>query len=368
MMDTSWVAERVRELLSLAPGDRVRVVGAAELADASVGLAASADAPEPLLMLVESRPFFRPQPLLPPPEVPSDIDLRTAATKRPLDLAEVPLGVVTWESSASIVVCEPSGAASLSVVGGAAFPWHAGAFVAHLGAGPVLLEIAGAGRELYFVGEPPQGVLRRGATIAVVEVERVTPRAARLEVDMLLDGLGVEPWLRDAAARLEQRATSVHRAAAMGLLARLWVARAPADRAHVRKEGGGVSRRVRARAKALDPADLARIERAALEWCERLGSYLEELARFAVEAPEEVPRRAATFVEGRDDLASVAWTLGAADAARAKAIEAALAALDREVAAHSSIFAFAPDLGDDDRVLAVQWQEPHQWWGALARA
>ena len=368
MMDAGSIAERARALLSLGVDDRVRVVGAAELPDASVGLAAPAESPEPLLMLIERRPFFRPQPLLPALDVRGDLDLRVATTTRPLELPDVPLGLVTWESSASIVVCEPTGDASLAPIRGAAFPWQAGAVVVHLGAGPVVLEITGAGRELYFIGEPPVGALRRGATIAVVEIERARPLAEVSEVDMLLDGLDAERWLREAATRLERRATAVHRASAIGLLARLWVARTPADRALVRDEGGGVSRRAKMSAKALGSELISAIERESLQWCQRLASGLDELTRFAVEEPSEVPRRAASLVEERDDLASILWTLSAADPIRAKTLEAALARVDAEIAANLSVFAFAPDLGDEDRVLAVSWQEPHHWWGSLARS
>ena len=88
----------------------------------------------------------------------------------------------------------------------------------------------------------------------------------------------------------------------------------------------------------------------------------------AVSAPEEVAALASRVIEQRDDLASVEWTLQAADGHAAISLTRALEAVDEDAQAILSAFAFAPDLGDEDRILSVHWQEPERWWGALARA
>lgn len=364
-MDTSSMVAQARAALSLAAADEITPLGVAELADSHVGLAAPvADSPEPLLMLVEAKPFFRPQHLLPPPvDAPIGIPLRVASTSRPLQLADVPISIVSWETSANIIVCEATPPATLVPKLGAAFPWRESALVLHLGAGLLIVEITGADRELYLIGEP--GRTGRGSLIAVFEVRRMalsnTPKDDA--ISGILEGLHVQPWLLGHAHRLMLRGTVLYRASAAGLMARLWVPSDAADRDLVR-EGSGLPARARELVESFSTEEITTILNEALAWVARLSQGLNALVRAAVDAPEEVPGLANAFVGERDDLESVQWVLAVSH--HQSRLDAALAELDRQVTMNLSVFAFAPELGDDDRILAVHWQEPEQWWGGLA--
>lgn len=363
-MDTRSIVAHARGALQLGADDEVVVLGVLELPDPQVGLAAAADSAEPLLMLVESQPFFRPHTLAPPePSAASELSFGLTPPATAQLLADLPLSIVSWETSAHVVVCEASPPATLLPRLGAVFPWRAGALVLHLGAGPLLVELQGTERELVLAGEPGRG--GRGSRMVLLEVRRktTTVTAAQDMPSALLEGLHAEPWLSEHVHRLELRGTLTHRAAAAGLVARLWIPHHPDDRELVR-QGDGAAARARRLVASFSADEVGSLLDDALGWVHRLTQSMAALQRTAVSAPQDVPRLSHAWIAERDDLESVHWALTVH--ARQAPLTNALAELDQHASSCASVFAFAPELGDDDRVLAVHWQEPGQWWGAFA--
>lgn len=170
---------------------------------------------------------------------------------------------------------------------------------------------------------------------------------------------GVEPWLAEAATRLAAGPSPVERAAAAGVIARLWDAETPIAPADHPRE------RVRAWLAAQPEGAVAALETRAVERAWSLAERIAELADLPEDARDA---EVAALVRERDDLQSVrrVLRLGGAGIRLAEALQR----LDRLAAEHMSALAdHLPALADDpdaDRWRAVAWQEPDAWWTGLA--
>jgi hypothetical protein len=160
-----------------------------------------------------------------------------------------------------------------------------------------------------------------------------------------------ESWLAEEAADLADAPGDVERAAAAGLLARLWepadgVANATSPREHVR-----------AWARSLSIEAITRLEveavRRAQSLCDRLSV-----------PPEPSPVAVEAIVLERDDLQSVRRVLRLVG--RGQELDAALAVVDRAAElGMSRLTGKLPDLDEDahaSRWIAVASQEPNAWW------
>lgn len=164
-----------------------------------------------------------------------------------------------------------------------------------------------------------------------------------------------EPWLARAAAELAEAPGHVERAAAAGLLARLWSPPLDAPRTVPPREA------VRAWAHDLPPGALDQLERTASRRADALAQ--------ALEGHDPVDEAAARSIAlRRDDLQSVRRVLRLAG--RGTHLSDALAEVDRVAAAQTSRLTDAlPPLDDDplaERWIAVAGQEPDAWWAGLA--
>lgn len=193
------------------------------------------------------------------------------------------------------------------------------------------------------------------------------PEAPAVDVRALVGTWAVAPWLLAEAEQLAAADWSFARAAAVGLLARLWTPVSPAARndllRRLREGDGGPSRAACRWFAALEPATRATVARSARSEVDALTERLPELSALAPAEPDEAEALGLSWLRRRDDLESVFFLLKRAGEEHRLAGE--LAALDARAAKFRSYWALLEPV-DDERLRAVSWQEPDAWWGQLA--
>ncbi len=170
-----------------------------------------------------------------------------------------------------------------------------------------------------------------------------------------------EPWLTEAVSDLLVADTPFERAAAIGLLSRLWAP--PTER-----EADGATpplAQIRSWLQAVPPAQLEALETAAIDRSWAVAARLESLPTL-----DEVlgAKAAQSIILQRDELQSVRRVLRIAGLG--DRLIRALAGLDKLAAEHQSALAnlLPPVEGgpEEDRWHALAWQEPDAWWSGLS--
>jgi hypothetical protein len=194
------------------------------------------------------------------------------------------------------------------------------------------------------------------------------PPPSRSVVDRILAQDSCEDWLGAQARRLADSPHALERAAAVGLVGRLWMPSRDSDRRSVVEAlMGGAEHppgRARGLAAGLDSGAWAELEQSAVRAASRLRAAVGRFPDAEFGAAEGVPMQLRRLAHERDDLESVAFVLGVAGGGTV--LREVLDEVDREVANRLLGYTLLTVLGDDDRLAAVAWQEPDAWWGALA--
>jgi hypothetical protein len=286
-----------------------------------------------------------------------------------------------WEPDPAVLVLEPRGAAV--VLGPNADRWGAGeaivldgrrelAFLRVQGAqDDQLIATVGGAVAYYDLELPPSEALLAFAKGSIGPA----PTLEAPSLETLLAGESAAPWLQAAFEAQVAMGTLFSRAAAAGLLGRLWT---PPWSAGREAEGGLPSSILAALAGKTPKAQVVSwfrdrgptcYEPLAVQAIYRADDWLERLDRLVARVAAD-PIRARPMAHGllleRDDLQSVAWLLE--QVGEATALRAALERLDREASYRHSIWSLVGGFGDDARLSAVSWQEPEAWWGALAES
>lgn len=188
------------------------------------------------------------------------------------------------------------------------------------------------------------------------------------DLDAILAGAPADPWLRDASTERAASASPLARAAAAGLIARLWSPpRGAGARALVDMALGGdtPTRRARDWFAALPADDRQTLERMTVFTADRLRDELPSLSGAIAADPLGSRDRALAWLHERDELACIRELLR--HAGGGAELGSAEADLDREAASHHSMWSALESFSTDPWLRAVAWQEPDSWWGALAR-
>lgn len=186
------------------------------------------------------------------------------------------------------------------------------------------------------------------------------------DIDTFIGQTAVQPWLRSLAKTLASSSRPFRRVAAAGVLARLWAAPDKAGREQNRKwlDAGNLNP-TSTTLRWFSELGLERwesIESSALyEWHELENSF-EELIETALEDPDSLETCGRTWLHRRDDLESVLFLLLRVDAGTALA--RGIAKFDERASRHRELWRLM-DLRDDERLRAVSWQHPGDWWGEL---
>lgn len=181
-------------------------------------------------------------------------------------------------------------------------------------------------------------------------------------IDSVLDGSSCEAWLREAASSLAESEHLVDRAAALGLIGRLWAPASDGERAALKQEPDRhPNRRVLEAVEKLPQDRVRLLEQLA---CHGAMSLLDALHHVETsDSDDDRLRLARRLAERRDDLESVFFVLIHRDVGRE--LGAALADLDDEVTSAWSALPEAESLADDPRMCRVALLEPDAWWGHL---
>lgn len=204
-----------------------------------------------------------------------------------------------------------------------------------------------------------------GVDIYSQSVPPAAPVLAPPELDALVSGIAVEPWLQQAFQLRITAATSFQRCAAVGLVARLWQP-VPVDLAVARAlvlTGKGPRGVARQWGRGLNESERSALTASLLAEVKALSELLADLDLMVAADEEQGAVALSGWLHRRDDAESVAWLLRAGG--ELVAVDAALTALDRAAALHHSAWSAAGPL-EDDRLRAVACQEPEQWWGQFA--
>ena len=170
-----------------------------------------------------------------------------------------------------------------------------------------------------------------------------------------------EGWLVDAVRKLADQQASFPSVASAGLLARLWtrpegVEFKPAD---LPRE------RVRAHILAATPAQRDMLEQHAVYRTGALADSIRGLDEVAVAATGEAVRQ---VIEERDNLQSVlrVLRLGGDGEHLARALKGVDALAEEYAASFANVLPSLPDDPQQDRWIALAWQEPDAWWSGLS--
>jgi hypothetical protein len=371
--DARELLARALKLAGLVSAEGVELLAHAELPESKVGLAASpSPMAEPLLMLVERSPHFTPQALVPPPVADASLPIGSAPVTRALGYEDVPISVVRWDTSAAVIVIEVDPPARAVHRSGLVHAWREGALIVELASAPFAIDVEGLPSAVMLVGEPANASERRGARLYLLRIEgraRASIVPSDLALRAVLSGFACEAWLEAKATDLLRSGTAVGHAAALGLLARLWTPKSASDRTRVLDGEPTVRDRVEADAARMPPDRSIEIARAAIELARELERWLTELGTLAASRPSDAREIARRIIARRDELASIAeYFRASTNVEGARDLDRALERADAEASAQLSAFSVAPELGDDELVLAVHWQEPDAWWGSFVEA
>lgn len=192
------------------------------------------------------------------------------------------------------------------------------------------------------------------------------PEIPAPDIDSFVGRTVVQPWLLLLAKNMASASRPFSRVAAAGILARLWSSPDKAAREQNKKWlNDGHSDPTTAALdwfKGLGVESRELIEGSVIyEWKE-LESSFEELVQTALEDPDAFEESGRKWLHRRDDLESVLFFLRRVDVG--SAISRGLAKFDKRVAGYRELWSML-ELHDDERLRAVSWQHPDDWWGAL---
>lgn len=175
-----------------------------------------------------------------------------------------------------------------------------------------------------------------------------------------------QQWLVELAMGMAQSPSPFQRAAAAGVLARLWSSPDKTGRLRTREwlSAGHADPTAAAVRWVQDLGHERRelIESSALRELDALERSLDGLIDIALEDPDAANAIGRSWLHRRDDLQSVLFLLRRADAGGALA--RAVVKLDEHAARHQELWRLF-ELHADERLRAISWQEPDAWWGLL---
>lgn len=190
---------------------------------------------------------------------------------------------------------------------------------------------------------------------------RTDPPLPEVPRARFLDGVPAPEWLLDEAEELAESPSAYHRAAAAGMVARLWRSEGAEDGAP--PGGPNPAEDVSAWAQALTLDQREAIERMAFLEADRVSGLADELASALdeddVEASEDLGE---LLFHARDDLESVRWVLVAAQCG--EGLTGVTESLDLEARRRLPAIAFLERAFDEPRLRAAASVEPGAWWGA----
>lgn len=228
---------------------------------------------------------------------------------------------------------------------------------------PTLLEVRGSGGHTWLL-DARDGAIAAWDPSPLVSDSTLLgscPEVVAPPVEAWMQACGAEDWLAADVTALAASPRQVDRAAAVGLLSRLWI---PPDQGDV-PPASRPSVRARAWAGSLLPEQVATLERHAVE---QVAALVDRLATLPLLPPDLQSAEVASFVLERDDLQAVRRVLRLANAG--DLLGPALEALDGQAQDQASLLAnLLPPVDVDahaDRWHAVAWQEPEAWWAGLA--
>jgi hypothetical protein len=218
---------------------------------------------------------------------------------------------------------------------------------------------------------------RDGAVLMQVEAPRsplqrladaVPPALPQLEIpapEDLTGGQPIETWLREETHALASSPALLDRAAAAGMLGRLWSSASPERRTLeellAMRLPGPEARAWMATQPATTRESLVAVT---LVEADHLAETLPEVERAVLDGVEGAREQARRWIAQRDHLESVRFVLG--DCAELPVVTDALARLDVRAAAFHGIWSLLEAWEEDPVLLAVSWREPDAWWGRLA--
>jgi hypothetical protein len=190
---------------------------------------------------------------------------------------------------------------------------------------------------------------------------------APVDLDALLDGIAVKPWLLAFVRRYTRPLAPSHPgcdpvmgATSIGRLARLWspadAAQIPAIIASLLDGQPGIALRCAAWARSLTAEQSRFILRRALDHVDDLYDTLSWVLRG--------DDRINALAERRDDLESLLWVLRQGQVENADLLEGSLASFDEYAKARRAAIE-ALTWEDDDLLAEVACNEPTQWWGHI---
>jgi hypothetical protein len=188
-----------------------------------------------------------------------------------------------------------------------------------------------------------------------------------VDLDALLDGVAVKPWLLAFVRCCTQPSHPsqpgcfpVSCATAIGRLARLWSpadpAQIPAIIASLLDGQPGIALRCAAWARSLTAAQSGFILRCALNHVDDLYDVLS----WALRGDDRIN----SLAERRDDLESLLWVLRQGQVEDADLLAGSLASFDEHARARRAAIE-ALTWQDDDLLAEVACNEPTQWWGHI---
>lgn len=184
-------------------------------------------------------------------------------------------------------------------------------------------------------------------------------------LEAMTGGQPIEAWLRTETQALASSPSLLDRAAAVGMLGRLWSAASPERRSveallSLRLPGPEARAWMAAQPVAIREALVA----SAVAEADHLAETLPALERAVLEGAEGARAQARAWVAQRDALESVHFVLD--DCPEVPVISAALARLDVRAATFHGVWSLLDAWEDDPVLLEVSWREPDSWWGRLA--
>lgn len=186
------------------------------------------------------------------------------------------------------------------------------------------------------------------------------------DIDSFLGQAGAQQWLVELARGMAQSQSSFQKAAAAGVLARLWSSPDKTGRLRTREWlSAGHEDPTAAAVRWVQELGHERrelIESLALRELNALERSLDDLIDVALEDPDAANAIGRSWLHRRDDLQSVLFLLRRADAGGALA--RAVVKLDERADRHQELWRLL-ELHADERLRAISWQEPDAWWGLL---
>ena len=231
----------------------------------------------------------------------------------------------------------------------------------------ILIQVDSSGQAIFHwlppdaLPPPSEELKRLGAFVPQPPVPVAPP-----DMEALLQGAGEQGWLKAEVAWMVEAESTLLRASAAGLSARLWDTTAEGVTDELKERlmrGDGPTARAAAWFASLPEETRTRVRLDAMEEAAELADALPDLQELVIEEPSSCTAPALSWLHQRDNLESVLLLFSqGGDAGRLAEI---LESLDRKAAEYHSIWSLIPGLDKDPRLRAVAWQEPDCWWGGL---